>query len=238
MKLKSSNNKRNNFFCSWSGGKDSCLAMYRHIKSGDTFSYLLTMLTEKGEFTRSHGLPLSAMVAQSNALGIPLITASTSWENYENIFKEEMRSLFVKGISKGVFGDIDLLPHRKWVERVCGEIGTCSHLPLWKTDRKQLMREFIDAEFKAVIVAVKKEKLSIDFLGRVIDNALIQDLEAEGVDVCGEEGEYHTFVFDGPIFQQKIDYIIKETHSYKGYGFAKITVQNTVALKPLKKGMV
>lgn len=195
---------KNSFFCSWSGGKDSCLSLYRALTAGNQCASLFTMIDENGRYSRSHGLTPEALEAQAQSIGIPLRTSTASWGSYENKFKEQAMSFNREGILHGVFGDIDLEAHREWVKRVCSESGIRAHLPLWKGDRRELVEEFIDAGFKAIIVVVNTSKMPQRFLGHTMDKKLIMELESIGVDVCGENGEFHTFVYDGPLFKKEL----------------------------------
>lgn len=143
------------FFCSWSGGKDSCLSLYKAVQAGGIPAALITMMTEGGERSRSHGLRMDVIRAQADALGIPLVTRSASWGTYEQVFREAVREFAGQGITTGVFGDIDLDEHLEWCVRVCGEAGATAVHPLWKMDRMDAVREFLGAGFQAHIVAMK-----------------------------------------------------------------------------------
>lgn len=212
------------FFCSWSGGKDSCLSLYRELKRGHECVSLFTMTDEDGELSRSHGLTPDALRIQAESLGIPLCKAGASWDLYEDEFKKQLSRYRDEQVYHGVFGDIDLEPHRDWVTRVCGEAGISPLLPLWKKNRAALVREFIDAGFRAVIVVVNCSMMPSEFLGREIDPDLIGELERIGVDPCGENGEYHTFVYDGPLFRKKINLIRGESFSKEKYCFLPLRV--------------
>lgn len=224
--MNTSSNQVLRFFCSWSGGKDSCLSLYRAFKAGYSCVSLLTMIDESGKHSRSHGLVLETLMAQAKAMDLPLRTAKATWENYEAQFKEQINHFKNDNVLHGVFGDIDLEPHRKWVERVCRESGVTAHLPLWKGVRRTLVHEFIDAGFKALIVVVNTKKMPTRFLGRLIDAALINELEAIGVDACGENGEFHSFVFDGPLFKKPLYFTKGDVIANEGYSFLPITVSN------------
>ncbi len=188
------------FFCSWSGGKDSCLALYQAIRRGGVARGLLTMMTENGRRSRSHGLPAELLYAQAAALSLPLTLRATGWSDYETNFAAELARFRQNGIQAGVFGDIDLREHLDWVQRVCGAAGLTAHEPLWQRPRRELLDEFIRLGFSAHIVAVKENLLGRDFLGRRLTPEMIAELEAAGVDASGEKGEYHTVVEDGPLF--------------------------------------
>jgi uncharacterized protein (TIGR00290 family) len=217
--------RNRSFFCSWSGGKDSCLALHRARQSGMECASLFTMLVEDGGFSRSHGQTHTAIRAQAEAMHLPLKTARASWEAYEDVFKQAGRSFVEQGIRGGVFGDIDLEAHREWIERVCGEIGACPHLPLWQSDRRVVVTEFLESGFLAVIVAVNSARLDTGYLGRKLDLSLLNELESEGVDLCGEDGEYHTFVYDGPLFARALSYTPGKVREHKGYAFVTLDVR-------------
>ncbi len=191
-------------FCSWSGGKDSCLSCYRAMLEGHEVSHLFTMFTTTGRYTRSHRLSRELLLAQSQAIGIPVYHRRASWNTYEREFKRALAFFKGDGVQGGVFGDLYLDKHRKWVERICADPGFIPLLPLWGTEGKDLLRQFVGAGFEAVVIAVKDGLLSADWLGRRIDEELIDELKKEGVDICGEQGEYHTLVIDGPIFSRRI----------------------------------
>ncbi len=191
-------------FCSWSGGKDSCLSCYRAMLEGHEVSHLFTMFTTTGRYTRSHRLSRELLLAQSQAIGIPVYHRRASWNTYEREFKRALAFFKGNGVQGGVFGDLNLNEHRRWVERICADPGFIPLLPLWGIEGKDLLRQFVGAGFEAVVIAAKDGLLSADWLGRRIDEELIDELKKEGVDICGEEGEYHTLVVDGPIFSRRI----------------------------------
>ena len=210
------------FFCSWSGGKDSCLALYHALQSHGIPKALLTMFTEDGERSRSHGLRTSVVQQQSHALGIPLVARSASWDDYEQIFTSALIDFKQQKIGAGVFGDIDLDPHLEWVERVCSSVAIEVYEPLWKRAREDLLEEFIHLGFTAKIVAIKQDILDVSFLGRMLDRQVILDLKNAGIDASGEEGEYHTLVTDGPLMSSPIRIESKGWVVRNGYCFLDI----------------
>ncbi|MBT9150004.1 MAG: hypothetical protein DDT40_00170 [candidate division WS2 bacterium] len=195
-------------FCCWSGGKESSLSFYKARKSGINSTYLLNMVSEDGEYSRSHGIYSDLLRLQAEAIGIPILQRRTTWEDYEEVFKEAVSYLKQERIQAGIFGDIDLQEHRDWVERVCKESNIKSKLPLWKWKREELLEEFIQIGFKAVVVATQSDSLSKEWLGREIDEEFVADLKEMKVDLCGERGEYHTFVYDGPIFSRPVRFML------------------------------
>ncbi len=192
------------FFTSWSGGKDCCLALQRAVSAGGELRLLLNMCCEDGKRSRSHGLRTDVLAAQAASLGVSLKQRCTGWDDYEKNFLEVLAEIKAGGDADGVFGDIDLAPHREWVERVCTEAGFTAHEPLWGEPRRKLLEEFLDAGFVARVVSVRNDMLSPDMLGKVLDRALIARIEAAGADASGEGGEYHTVVVGGPLFAQEL----------------------------------
>jgi uncharacterized protein (TIGR00290 family) len=186
--------------CSWSGGKDSCLALYRATQAGGVPTALVTMFDASGERSRSHGLRAEVLAGQAERLGLELTVGRAGWSDYEARFKEQLVGLRGRGIVDVVFGDIDLQDHRDWEERVCGEVGLTAHLPLWHEDRRSILDRFWAAGFACRIVAVEAAKLGAEFLGVELTPEVADQLEARGVDACGENGEFHTVVVDGPLF--------------------------------------
>jgi uncharacterized protein (TIGR00290 family) len=199
---------------SWSGGKDSCLAMWRARQSGMTIRRLITAMDETGESARSHGVPPELLTAQADAFGAEMRFYRTSWETYQERFIATLRDARADGISHAIFGDIDLVPHREWEEKVCAEAGIAPSLPLWDEPRLTLVQEFLSLGFKAVVVCINGNYLSEDFCGREFDQSFIDDLP-EGVDACGENGEFHTFVYDGPAFAKPVAFRRGEKQRYE-----------------------
>lgn len=182
------------------------------------------MMTEEGNRSRAHGLPRAMLKKQADSLGIPLMTAATSWSSYEKVLLKAMRTLRHGGITTGVFGDIDLLEHREWVERVCGQTNIASSFPLWNRDRVEVVKEFVRLGFQATLVSVQDGVLSEDLLGERLTESLIQDMLRQGVDPAGEAGEFHTVVTGGPLFSQPISFVVKDRLFRDGYWYLEIAV--------------
>ncbi len=188
---------------SWSGGKDSCLALWRARTAGIRVPLLITAMDEDGRKSRSHGVPPELLEAQAASLGARLQRYHASWASYEEQFIAMLRAAKADGIDHALFGDIDLQPHRDWEEKVCAVAGLQAHLPLWGENRLALVEEFLAAGFKAIVVCINGNHLPPDFCGREFDAAFLADLPP-GVDACGENGEFHTFVYDGPAFSAPV----------------------------------
>lgn len=199
-------------FVSWSSGKDCMYALYKFIQQKDNEVIALLNMTNAGsDKSRSHGITNEMILRQAAQLSFPLVQQPAGKSDYEANFKKAIETLKNKGVEAGVFGDIYLEEHRVWIERVCSEMEITPVFPLWGSDTTQLIRQFVDDGFKTITVAVRKNKLSQDFLGKVIDLDFIAKLSAmDDIDLCAERGEYHSFVFDGPIFKQPINFTTEE----------------------------
>lgn len=207
------------FVSSWSGGKDSCYAYMLAVAQGMQPAALLNMMNENGQVSRSHAIPKRILDKQAAALQVPLITSPASWSNYEEIFINSLQRIVANhGVNTAVFGDIDLQAHRDWEEKVCQKTGIQAALPLWQRDRKALVLEMIHQPIKAYIVSCN-EVMGESFLGKRLDASLIPDLEALGIDCCGENGEFHTLVVDCPPFKEEIQVSFGEKRHHGNYWF-------------------
>jgi uncharacterized protein (TIGR00290 family) len=210
---------------SWSGGKDSCYAYYLATQQGYEVISLLTMMMSETK-SNFHMIPSGILDAQSDAVGIPLVKQVATHETYENDFKSALRKLKAKGAEGLVTGDIyEVAGHEEgWLGRACKEVGLKPVKPLWMGDTKQIYLDYLKTGFKATVVRTKLELLSLDWLGRTLDRKFYDDiLKLGNVDACGEGGEYHTVVTDGPTFKNKIE--ILETQKHKldgGFGYLEI----------------
>ena len=213
-----------NCFVSWSGGKDSCLALFRAMSQGYKAKMLFTMFSIENDVSSAHRLNEDIIKAQVNALELESTIGKAKFEDYEAVFVRNLESFKSQDIQYGIFGDIDLDEHRKWEETVCEKAQMTAVLPLWQEDREKLVKEFIDLGFKARIVVVNKTMMSPEFLGRDLSHELLEEIEKTGADVCGENGEYHTVVYDGPLFKTPLNLnFSKEIKDIEGK-WAKIEV--------------
>ncbi len=210
---------------SWSGGKDSCYAYYLATQQGYEVISLLTMMMSETK-SNFHMIPSGILDAQAEAIGIPLLKQVTTAETYENDFKRALRILKAKGAEGLVTGDIyEVAGHEEgWLGRVLKEVGLKPIKPLWMGDTKQIYLDYLKTGFKATVVRTNLSKLGVEWLGRVLDKKFYDDiLKLGNVDSCGEGGEYHTVVTDGPTFKKKIE--ILETQKHKldgGFGYLEI----------------
>ena len=210
--------------CSWSGGKDSCLALWRAVQAGAVVRSLATMFTEDGHRSRSHGLAHSVIEAQAAAIGAPLLARSATWDDYEPSFVDMLREAQQIGVEAVAFGDIDILRHRQWEESVCSQAGLTAWLPLWQQDRLALLDEFWNAGFECRIVTVRDGVTDRRYLGRVLDRGVACELAQAGIDACGENGEFHTLVTAGPLFRRPLAIELGEQVLRSGCWFQDLTV--------------
>ncbi|WP_153733378.1 Dph6-related ATP pyrophosphatase [Sporosarcina obsidiansis] len=209
------------FVASWSGGKDSALAVYRAIQAGEHPAMLWTMFEKDQPHSKSHALPPEIIQAQAKQLGVPLMIRKADWAGYETQFLDAMRVCKAHGIPQAVFGDIDLIDHLVWVQSMCEKVGMKAVHPLWEEPRRKLLEEFISNGFEAYIIVVNTKLMPAEFLGRRFTIELMDELEALGIDSCGESGEFHTVVVDGPIFNERIPLKMGESVEKDGYVFLR-----------------
>lgn len=199
----------------WSSGKDSALALYKIVKE-DQFEIksLLTSINQEFQRISMHGVPVLLLEKQAESLGFPLIKMEIpkepSMEEYQQIMSETMSKIKAQGVTHSIFGDIFLEDLRSYREEQLKTIGMKAIFPLWKQNTSDLIQEFLDLGFKTIVTCVNETYLDKSFAGRIIDEDFIKDLP-ENVDPCGENGEFHTFTFDGPIFKNPIAFEIGET---------------------------
>lgn len=216
------------YFVSWSGGKDSCLALFRTIQKYGKPQYLLTMLTEEGFRSRSHGLSRTVLSRQAHLLEIPIKFCAASWNDYESVFIKALHDLKKESVEMGVFGDIkisdnlDWVAHRQWADHVCHQTQLSVCEPLWEDHTVALLQGFFDLGFVAKIISVKADLLSADYLGKILNKDLIIEFMEKGIDPAGEKGEYHTIVVDGPLFTAPLHLTEGERVLRQGYWFLNV----------------
>ena len=199
----------------WSGGKDSAMALYELQKSGifDIVSLLTVMTKDYGRISM-HGVREELLDLQAAALGLDLeknyITKNSDHKEYELCMKETLIRYKSQGVEAVAFGDIFLEDLKRYREEHLREVGMRGIFPIWKRDTKELANTFIDLGFKSVITCIDSKVLDMRFSGRLFDRQFLSELPS-GVDPCGENGEFHSFVYDGPIFKNPVPYSPGET---------------------------
>lgn len=199
----------------WSSGKDSALALYKTLQEQQfEVTSLLTSINKEFQRISMHGVHVSLLEKQAESLGFPLIKMEIpkepSMEEYSEIMSKTMYDIKSQGVTHSIFGDIFLEDLRKYREDQLQSIGMKSVFPLWKQNTTNLINEFLSLGFKTIVTCVNETYLDKSFAGRIIDKDFINDLP-ENVDPCGENGEFHTFTFDGPIFKNPIAFEIGKT---------------------------
>jgi len=209
---------------SWSGGKDSAYAYLLAKQQGHQVLSLLTMMMSE-EKSNFHMIPTGILDAQAKAVGVPLLKKTTSAETYEADFKSVLAAFKNQGAEGLVTGDIyEVAGHEEgWLARILKEVGLEAVKPLWMGDTKQIYLDYLKSGLKATVVRTNRE-LSLDWLGRVLDQQFYDDIQKlPGVDPCGEGGEYHTVITDGPDFTQKIEIVEAEKKRLdNGFGYMEI----------------
>ena len=214
------------FVASWSGGKDSAMAYYRAIQSGMAPNRLLTMFQEDEEVSKSHALPLEVVQAQASRLDVPLMIRGAGWDDYEAKFIHAMDECRDAGITHGIFGDIDLEGHLEWVQKTCSKSDIIPIHPLWQEPRRSILEELLAVGFEAVIVVVNTNMMPAKYVGRTFTRELMDELEELGIDSCGESGEFHTVVVDGPIFSSRIPVTFGDVRENEGYMFLTVGLES------------
>lgn len=208
----------------WSGGKDSALALHHAQQAGQwAIQHLLTSVNELHGRVSMHGVRTELLAVQAQRLGLPLQTLTlpgdVSIEEYDTRMNQLLRGVEADGITHSIFGDIFLEDLRQYREKQLQRAGLTGVFPLWQRNTTELIHEFIDLGFRAVLVCINEKHLPADFVGRELDLNLLKDLP-KTVDPCGENGEYHSFVYDGPIFSSPISFtkgeVVRRTYTPSG----------------------
>ena len=214
------------FIVSYSGGKDSTLALYHAMQVGKAIG-LIVMLEEQGLRSRSHAMSMEIIQAQANALGLPIITASSSWNDYEAEFLKLLADAKQQGADVLVTGDLDMPEHGCWHDRITQQAGLKLCMPLWQRPHREVIEEFIQLGFKTMIVTVNLDLgMKVDDLGKVLTLDYIQELENRGIDPCGEGGEFHSTVIDGPLFTAPIAVRKGDILYHENYAFLALELES------------
>ena len=214
------------FIVSYSGGKDSTLALYHAMQIGKAIG-LIVMLEEQGLRSRSHAMSMEIIQAQANALGLPIITASSSWNDYETEFLKLLAHAKQQGAEVLVTGDLDMPEHGCWHDRITQQAGLKLCMPLWQRPHREVIEEFIQLGFKTMIVTVNLDLgMKVDDLGKVLTLDYIQELENRGIDPCGEGGEFHSTVINGPLFTAPIAVRKGDILYHENYAFLALELES------------
>lgn len=199
----------------WSGGKDSAMALWR-IQQTNQYDVqtLLTTFNEAYGRVSMHGVREELLDQQARRLGLPMaklrLPEQSSMIDYQQRMEDVLHPIIDQGVTHSVFGDIFLEDLRQWREQQLATVGLTGVFPLWNVPSTDLLNEFWDAGFATIVVSVNAQKLDASFCGRVLDASFVADLPPD-VDPCGENGEFHTFVYQAPYFAEPIKFIVGET---------------------------
>lgn len=226
----------------WSGGKDSSIALLKLLKSDEVrVDLLLTSVNKEHNRVTMHGVRRELIERQAESIGLPLDTVELPEQpdmaTYDKLMSEKMETLRDEGFTHAAFGDIFLEDLKKYREKQMKQAGFEPLFPIWQEDTSGLIRNFIDDGFKAVVVSANSDKLDRNFAGRVINREFLNDLP-DDVDPCGENGEFHTFVYDGPIFKNPISFKLGEViyREYDAPGEDELTDGHSAETDPKKMG--
>lgn len=203
-------------YLNWSSGKDAAFALYRATQSGLWDVQTLFSVVKKGcSKLAMHEISVELLKKQAEAIGIPLtilhLDVSDPTAAYKAAMQRQMEQFKAQGISASLFGDLYLEELRKNRQRNCNTAGIKAVFPLWNLPGKAMMEEFLRLGFKAIVTCIDHAALDDSFVGRIIDAEFLQDLPSN-VDICGENGEYHSFVFDGPIFKHPVQVRVRRKY--------------------------
>ena len=210
------------FVMSYSGGKDSTLALDKMLSEGHEAVMLLVVVNRENERSFFHGADLSFLGKISNAIGIPLAVCPSNGEDYHLRFEDGLKKAKEMGAEACVFGDIDIQSNRKWGEDRCANCGIKAIYPLWQRNREENTKEVISKGYKCIIKTVDTEKLPKELLGKFLDEETVDIMKKHDVDICGENGEYHTVIIGGPIFSREVEYSLGEILDFGHYSVIDI----------------
>lgn len=210
------------FAMSYSCGKDSTLALHRMIGQGHEPICLIVMVNEEVGRSYFHGADDGMLERYSEALGIPVIACPATGDTYRSAFEAGLRRAKEIGAEAACFGDIDIEEHRQWEEARCEAVGLLPFFPLWQEGRAELVSEVIRLGYRCLIKSIQSVKLPMELLGAFLDEASVSIMEKAGIDICGENGEYHTLAVDGPIFQKPLQFQLGEKSESGDYAYVEV----------------
>ena len=198
------------FVASYSGGKDGAFAIYKAMERGMVPLALITTFNEEQNRSWFHRVPEAVLEDAADSIGVPLRLIKTVGDDYETNFEAALRDAKEKGADACVFGDIDIEEHIGWCSKRCANAGIEPLFPLYGQSRENVVNGFIESGFTAYITIINTDKLSGDLLGKRFTKEAVSEIKAQGADICGENGEYHTFVIDGPIYRRPVAFSFGE----------------------------
>lgn len=210
------------FAMSYSCGKDSTLALHKMLAEGHEPVCLVVMVNEAAGRSYFHGADEAMLERYEEALAIPMITCRADGASYQSAFELGLAKAKRMGAEAACFGDIDIAQNRQWEEARCEAVGLIPFFPLWQQGREALVRELLRLGYRCLIKSVNRTLLPTELLGTVLDEAAVRAMKSAGVDICGENGEYHTLAVDGPVFQKPLAFQIGDKIELGDYAAADI----------------
>lgn len=210
------------FVMSYSCGKDSTLSLHKMLEQGHEAVCLLIMMNENVERSYFHGADRNMLHRYSKALNIPTVLCPSDGTNYDEVFEKGLERAVAMGAEGVCFGDIDIEQNRQWDEARCANTGLVPFFPLWKSGREENVYEFIRLGYKCLIKCVNKKLLPLSLLGTYLDMNAVSVMKSAGIDICGENGEYHTLTVNGPIFCQSLDFKIGDIMEFGDYAVVDV----------------
>jgi len=213
-----------NFVMSYSCGKDSTLALHKMIEQGNQPVALIVMVNEKVNRSFFHGADYEMLKAYSKVLDIPILITSSAGENYHLSMEESLRKAKAMGAEAACFGDINIEDNRKWEEERCKNAELQAVFPLWQRNREENVYELINLGYCCLIKSINNTLLPKSILGKCLDNEVVEEMRKYGIDICGENGEYHTLVVDGPIFKEPLSYQTGELLDFGDFSIIDVSI--------------
>lgn len=210
------------FAMSYSCGKDSTLALHKMIEQGNIPVCLVVMVNDEAERSYFHGADRDMLKRYSKALDLPMILCPSSGENYHTALEKGLCEAKAMGAKAACFGDIDIRGNRRWEEERCHNVGLQPCFPLWQRDRAENVYELVELGYKCLIKSINTKLLPKSLLGKYLDENSIALMKDANIDICGENGEYHTLVTDGPIFKNLLDFEIGEIIDFGEYAVVDV----------------
>lgn len=205
------------FVTSYSFGKDSALAMHRMVRAGHEPVALVTTVNPEEGRSWVHGVPPALMQAVAESLGLPLILCDCGPDSYNEGLEAGLARARAMGAEACVFGDIDIEGHAAYDRARCEAVGLACEMPLWQGGREAMLEECLAAGFRPLIKTIRKDVLDASYLGQTLSMPLARQMERAGADICGENGEYHTIVYDGPLFSRPVPVVCRRVVDLGGY---------------------
>lgn len=222
QQLKAPSKSRLKFAMSYSCGKDSTLALHKMLEKGHKPVCLVIMVNEAAGRSYFHGADNAMLQRYAQALKLPLITCPSNGADYQESLETGLMKAKIMGANAACFGDIDLAQNRQWEEARCKAVGLLPCFPLWQRKREDIVYESIRLGYKCIVKSIHQARLPLRLLGTPIDETALAAMRAAGIDICGENGEYHTLAVDGPVFHHPLPYQIGGTSSSGDYAFIEI----------------